>query len=76
MMTHSILGGMAAQRARVLSPVLEAPPGAIDLSGEFPSSSTSPALRESAIDAVEHHLCDHYTRRPGIAPLCRAWPCR
>ena len=71
-MTHSILGGMAAQRARILAPVLEVPPGAIDLSGEFPSSSTSPTLRESAIDAVEHHLCDHYTRRPGIAPLCRA----
>ncbi len=72
MMTHSILGGLVAQRARPLAPANDWPATMIDLSGEFPSSSTSPALRESTIDAVEQHLCDHYTRRPGIAPLCRA----
>jgi len=71
-MTASILGGMAAQRARILPPVPDPRADVIDLGGEFPGGSTSPALRESAIDAVEHHLCDHYTRRPGIAPLCRA----
>ena len=71
-MTATTLGGMAAQRARRLPPAPQPPADVIDLSGEFPSGSTSPALRESAIDAIEHHLCDHYTRRPGIAPLCRA----
>ena len=71
-MTHSILGGMAAQRARSLAPSSEWSATLIDLSGEFPGGSTSPALRASTIDAIEHHLCDHYTRRPGIAPLCRA----
>ncbi len=71
-MTQTVLGGMAAQRARSLAPALELPAAAIDLSGEFPSSSTAPALRESTIHAIEQHLCDHYTRRPGIAPLCRA----
>ena len=71
-MAASILGGMAAQRARILPPAPDPSADVIDLSCEFPSGSTSPALRESAIDAVEQHLCDHYTRRPGIAPLCRA----
>lgn len=71
-MSVSTLAGMAARRARVLQPAQDMPIGIIDLSSEFPSGSTSPVLRESTIDAVEHHLCDHYTRRPGIAPLCRA----
>lgn len=71
-MAASILGGMAAQRARILPPAPDPRADVIDLSGEFPGGSTSPALRESAIDAIEQHLCDHYTRRPGIAPLCRA----
>jgi len=71
-MTASTLGNRAAQRARALPQAQDTPTGTIDLSSEFPSGSTSPALRESTIDAVEQHLCDHYTRRPGIAPLCRA----
>jgi aspartate/methionine/tyrosine aminotransferase len=29
-------------------------------------------VRAAAADAVDRHLCDHYTRRPGIAPLCKA----
>lgn len=44
----------------------------VDLSAEFPSGSTAAAVRQAAAHAVEQHLCDHYTRRPGIAPLCRA----
>ena len=61
-----------APRPSPLAPIFTSGETAIDLGGEFPSSSTSPALRKSTIDAIEHHLCDHYTRRPGIAPLCRA----
>ncbi len=71
-MGSSILGGMAAQRARSLPVPPPVHDDVIDLSEEFLASSTSPALRESTIDAIERHLCDHYTRRPGIAPLCRA----
>jgi aspartate/methionine/tyrosine aminotransferase len=70
--TPSVLGGMTAQRARKLPPVMPSAEDAIDLSGEFPTGSTAPTLRESTIDAIEQHLCDHYTRRPGIASLCRA----
>ena len=32
--------------------------------------STPPNVRDAVIDAMQQHLCDHYTRRPGIAPLC------
>jgi aspartate/methionine/tyrosine aminotransferase len=34
-------------------------------------TSTSPAVRSAVAQAMTDHLCDHYTRRPGIAPLCR-----
>jgi aspartate/methionine/tyrosine aminotransferase len=35
-------------------------------------SSTSTAVRAAVQQAMADHLCDHYTRRPGIAPLCKA----
>jgi aspartate/methionine/tyrosine aminotransferase len=44
----------------------------IDLSGEDVAGSTPTNLRTFTIDAIGKHQCDHYTRRPGIAPLCRA----
>ena len=34
--------------------------------------STSAAVRAATADAVDRHQCDHYSRRPGIAPLCQA----
>ena len=68
---QSILGGMATQRAQALSVPDSASADMIDLSGEFLSSATTPALRAEAVHAIEHHLCDHYTRRPGLATLCR-----
>jgi aspartate/methionine/tyrosine aminotransferase len=34
--------------------------------------STSAAVRAAVQQAMADHLCDHYTRRPGIAPLCKA----
>ena len=37
-----------------------------------PGSSTSAAVRAATADAVDRHQCDHYSRRPGIAPLCQA----
>lgn len=32
---------------------------------------TQPGTRLAVEDAMATHRCDHYTRRPGIAPLCR-----
>lgn len=65
-----MLGGMLAARALALPrrPLIAVT--SIDLSGEFTAGNTSPALRELTIDAVERHLCDHYSRRPGILELC------
>jgi aspartate/methionine/tyrosine aminotransferase len=70
-MTISAVGSLVAARAVALPP-LEESDGLLDLSGEQAAGSTSPTVREEAIDAIERHLCDHYARRPGIAPLCRA----
>lgn len=37
-----------------------------------PLAETSEGMRNEVIEAMEQHQCDHYTRRPGIAPLCNA----
>ncbi|MCB9139108.1 MAG: hypothetical protein H6642_12240 [Caldilineaceae bacterium] len=34
--------------------------------------ATSADVRDAVAEAMAEHRCDHYTRRPGIAPLCRA----
>ena len=36
------------------------------------SGSTSESIRTAVMKDIAKHRCDHYTRRPGIAPLCRA----
>ena len=36
-----------------------------------PNHSTSAQARNAAVEAIGQHHCDHYTRRPGIAPLCQ-----
>ncbi len=69
---QSILGRMTAQRAYALSTPDSSSAAIIDLSGEFLNSATTSALRSETVYAIEHHLCDHYTRRPGIATLCRS----
>jgi len=33
---------------------------------------TSTAVRNAVRKAMQQHLCDHYTRRPGVAALCQA----
>jgi len=71
-MIPSFVGSMVAERSRSLPPAPSAGTDQLDLSGEFLSSSTSSAVRSATIHAAEQHECDHYTRRPGIAPLCRA----
>lgn len=32
---------------------------------------TAAGIRAAVVQAMADHRCDHYTRRPGIAPLCR-----
>lgn len=34
-------------------------------------ASTSAKVREMTMEAIAQKKCDHYTRRPGIAPLCQ-----
>lgn len=61
-MSESALGRAIAQRALQLKE-----------NGKRPDSgNTSTAVRAAVIEAISQHRCDHYTRRPGIAPLCRA----
>lgn len=36
------------------------------------TTATPPPLRQATIAAIHAHDCDHYVRRTGIAPLCRA----
>ena len=70
-MAPSRLGEQVAQRARLLAPAADAE-STLALSDEAPAGSSSAAVREATAAAMERHQCDHYTRRPGIAPLCRA----
>ncbi len=65
-MQPSILSQKTAARAKVVAaaPAAPAPAGS--------QGSTSAAVRAATADAVDRHQCDHYSRRPGIAPLCQA----
>jgi len=36
-----------------------------------PDRSTSSQVIDAVMEAIAQHQCDHYTRRPGIAPLCQ-----
>ncbi len=65
-MQPSVLSQKTAARARVVAaaPPVPAPAGS--------GGSTSAAVRAATADAVDRHQCDHYSRRPGIAPLCQA----
>ena len=75
-MTESVLGQAIAQRVRSIPGVenlaSEDTEDTIDLSGARLAGSTSISLRGAVIEDIAKHRCDHYTRRPGIAPLCRA----
>jgi N-succinyldiaminopimelate aminotransferase len=66
------LGRAVAERGR---PWLAADAGdaaLIDLAGDLVAGSTPETVRSAVAEALRRHLADHYTRRPGIAPLCRA----
>lgn len=64
-MPTTALGRATAQRARHWLNTLVADPKPID-------NSTAAGVRAAVQKAMADHLCDHYTRRPGIAPLCKA----
>ncbi len=72
MSIRSAFAAPLASRALGLPSVPRFDESYIDLSGEFPTGITSPALREMTIDAIDQHLCDHYSRRPGVFQLCSA----
>jgi aspartate/methionine/tyrosine aminotransferase len=65
-MQPSILSQKTAARAKIVA----AAPAALEPAGS--QRRTSAAVRAATADAVDRHQCDHYSRRPGIAPLCQA----
>ena len=71
-MSESVLGRAVAQRVSHIRGIGESiSDDTIDLRGTVLSGSTSEAVRAAVSEDIAHHRCDHYTRRPGIAPLCR-----
>jgi aspartate/methionine/tyrosine aminotransferase len=51
---------------------LQAAPSDEAGTAETTTAASSPVVRATVIAAMQRNACDHYTRRPGIAPLCRA----
>lgn len=64
-MTTSPLARAVAERARRW--LTEPPVYEVSV-----TSATSDPVRAAVQQAMADHKCDHYTRRPGIAPLCKA----
>jgi aspartate/methionine/tyrosine aminotransferase len=64
------LGRAVAERARAWLEPLENE-ALIEMGGGMIAGTTPQRVRAGVSDAVQRHLTDHYTRRPGIAPLGR-----
>ena len=60
-----------AQQLVELAQVRPVEPDVIDLSGDELGSATTNDVRAAAITALDKHLGDHYTRRPGLLSLCQ-----
>lgn len=71
-MTLTPLGRAVAERGKHWLAPADTPAAPFDLSGDSLEGSTPAEVRSSTIAALHKHLGDHYTRRPGIAPLCVA----
>jgi aspartate/methionine/tyrosine aminotransferase len=71
-MATTPLGRAVAERGKHWLHAADAPAGLLDLGGDTLAGITPDAVRDATIDALNKHLGDHYARRPGIAPLCRA----
>lgn len=70
-MSHTVLGRRVSQRARQLLDAFAAPDiGDWKVAGDDGADTTSSQVRQSVIQAMGQHQCDHYTRRPGLASLC------
>lgn len=71
-MTASVLGRAVAQRVlNIRDAGKPIPDNTIDLGGTTLIGSTPESVRAAVMEDMAQHRCDHYTRRPGIAPLCR-----
>ena len=62
-MTNPLARAVAQRAQRWLTDVPSAQPSEEQQSSE--------SVRGAVVDAIAQHKCDHYTRRPGIAPLCQ-----
>ncbi len=72
-MTASALGRALAQRVLAIRDAGQSiPDDTIDLRGSMLTGSTPESIRAAVMEDMAQNRCDHYTRRPGIAPLCRA----
>jgi len=72
MPTTVLSRALARQRRDLLPTMLSPAADVIDLGGDDLEGATPPDVRAAVITAMEDHECDHYTRRPGLAPLCQA----
>lgn len=70
-MTPTALSRAVARRGREL-PAERPSSDLIDLSTDELVGSTPETVRKATVASLERHLADHYTRRTGVAPLCRA----
>ena len=72
-MTAPIMDAISkrAQQLANIEPTRHLEPDVIDLSGDEFGRATTNDVRAAAIAALDKHLGDHYTRRPGLLSLCQ-----
>ncbi len=73
MMTAPIVRAVSrrAQGRFDLEAIDRVEPDMLDLSGDELGNAMTEDVRAAAIAALEKHLGDHYTRRPGLLSLCQ-----
>lgn len=71
-MTSAIISAVAHRVRDLAAAEIPEDSDLIDLSGDWLGGNTVNILRSETISALQKHLGDHYTRRQGILPLCRA----
>jgi len=73
MTAHTPLGRAVAARGRRWLGTPDPPPaGLVRMDGDAVDGQTPADVRDATVQALRAHRADHYTRRPGIAPLCRS----
>lgn len=71
-MTTPLERAVAKRGRRWLDTPDALPPGMVRMDGDAVDGQTPADVRDATIAALRAHRADHYTRRPGIAPLCRS----